>query len=119
MEEFGVKVRNLKLIKNKKLKYYNEESEVKDNPSVMKYRQKYAGSNCYTFVGKFDGYDKSLWKNQHDSCKVIEVSIQNAIDFFENHLKEEIETRNNIKDKYHFEESKYALEILKILKNTI
>ena len=72
---------------------------------------KYSGAEISTFIGEFDGYNKSLWGKNIDSYKIIEVSISDAIQFFKKHAQD----MKRIKDIFNYEKALYSIEVLKTL----
>jgi len=117
LEEIGVKVSNILPVNNTPKKInYNTTPPKNTNPKMIegikKLQEKYSGALFHTFVGKFDGYDKTLWGKHADSYNVKEISIPEAIQFFQKHRRDMQLT----KDIYNYEKAKYVLEVLRKIK---
>ena len=99
LEEVGVKVKNLKYISNKK--------------TLFKDPIYYIGSHDYSYVGMFDGYDKSLWGKHKDSYDIKELDIDEAIKIFKGYnIKQE-------DDVFFYERSAYIVGVLKKIKKCL
>ena len=116
LEELGVKVKNIRPYnKQPKRIDYSPVTPHMSNPKMIDHinnlNAKYSGAEFYTFIGEFDGYDKSLWGKDIDAYKTKEIDILTAIRFFLKHAN----NMKKIEDYYNQEKALYVVEVLKSL----
>jgi 8-oxo-dGTP pyrophosphatase MutT (NUDIX family) len=117
LEELGVKAKNIKVYnKQPKRINYSPVTPHMTNPKMIDYinklNAKYSGAEFYSFIGEFDGFDKSLWGKNIDTYKAKEIDILSAIRFFMKHAND----MKKIEDYYNQEKALYVVEILKSIK---
>ncbi len=116
LEEFGVSVKNLRLISKGKKINYNDSPPTGAPPKMKKYieemRKKHSGGLFYTFVGDYDGINKKLYGTEPDTYKIKEINIDDAIRFFKQHSV----NMKKINDLYNHEKAKYIVDMLNKIK---